>query len=97
MSDLPPVTHDPARHRFVVRLDGQEAELNYRQRAGEIELHRTYVPEAFRGRGVAERLGDAAFAYAKAQGLTVIPSCSYLGGAYLSRHPEHRSLVGGAS
>ena len=75
------------------RLNGQEAELNYRRHSGEIDFHRTYVPEVFRGRGFAERLGDAAFAYAKAEGLRVIPTCSYIAGAYLKRHPEHETLI----
>ena len=87
------VIHDESDHRFRVTLQGYEATLMYRRSGQEIDLYHTYVPEVFRGRGVAERLCKAAFEYAKAGGLTVIPSCSYISGAYLKRHTEYNSLV----
>ena len=88
-----PVTHDSHGQRFCVKLQGYEACLMYRQHAKEIELYHTYVPEIFRGRGIAETLCHAGFEYAKANGLTVIPSCSYITDAYLKRHPEYEPLV----
>jgi hypothetical protein len=45
-----------------------------------------------RGRGLAAVLTDAAFAFARAGGLKVRPTCSYTG-EYLARHPELRSLA----
>jgi predicted GNAT family acetyltransferase len=96
MSDPMPeiaVEHDAASSRFRVRLEGYEACLMYRQQGQVIDLYHTYVPQVFRGRGVAERLCKAAFEHAKAQGLTVIPSCSYISDAYLRRHPEYEPLV----
>ena len=87
------VRHDPASRRFCVALEGYEACLMYRQSGKELDLYHTYVPEVFRGRGVAERLCQAAFEYAKANRLTVIPSCSYIAGAYLKRHPEYEPLT----
>lgn len=87
------VAHDPQGQRFFVKLEGYEACLMYRQHAKEIELHHTYVPEVFRGRGIAEKLCRAGFEYAKAHHLTVIPSCSYISDAYLKRHPEYEPLV----
>lgn len=93
MADAVTVEHDQARHRFVVRLEGQEAFLAYRQHGAELEFYHTFVPEAFRGRGVAERLVDAGYAYAKSGGFTVRPTCLYVSGAYLKRHPEHELLT----
>jgi len=87
------VQHDPASRRFCVALEGYEACLMYRLAGKEIDLYHTYVPEVFRGRGIAEKLSKAAFEYAKAEGLTVIPSCSYISGAYLKRHPEYEPLT----
>ena len=87
------VLHDPASRRFCVALEGYEACLMYRQSGKELDLYHTYVPEVFRGKGMAEKLCKAAFEYAKAQGLTVIPSCSYVSGAYLKRHPEYEPLT----
>jgi len=87
------ILHDQAGSRFAAKLQGYEACLMYRLAGREIDLYHTYVPEIFRGRGVAEQLCKAACEYAKANHLTVIPSCSYIADAYLKRHREYESLV----
>ena len=87
------VQHEKAHSRFCVKLEGYEACLMYRQSGKEVDLYHTYVPEVFRGRGMAEKLCKAAFEYAKAEGLTVIPSCSYIADAYLKRHSEYEPLT----
>jgi hypothetical protein len=87
------IQHDEANSRFFTWLQGYEACLMYRRQGQELDLYHTYVPEAFRGRGVAEELCRAAFEYAKAQGLTVLPSCSYISEAYLKRHPGYEPLT----
>ena len=93
MSEPIEITHDQAGGRFCVKLQGYEACLMYRRQGQELDLYHTYVPEVFRGRGIAEQLCKAGFEYAKANQLTVIPSCSYISGAYLKRHPEYKPLV----
>lgn len=93
MSEALDVTHDPAARRFCVKLEGYEGCLMYRLSGNEIDFYHTYVPEVFRGKGIAERLCKAGFEYAKQGGLTVIPSCSYVSDAYLKRHPEYESIV----
>jgi predicted GNAT family acetyltransferase len=87
------VEHDQGSQRFCVKLDGYEACVMYRRQGQELDLYHTYVPEIFRGRGIAEQLCKAAFEYAKAGHLSVVPSCSYIAGAYLKRHPEYEPLV----
>jgi len=87
------IQHDAANHRFCAALGGYEACLMYRRSGQEIDFYHTYVPEVFRGRGIAEKLCKAAFDYAKANGLAVTPSCSYISGAYLKRHPEYEPLT----
>ena len=87
------VIHDEVGSRFCVKLQGYEACLMYRRSGEEIDLYHTYVPEVFRGRGVAERLCQAAFEYAKANHLAVLPSCSYISEAYLKRHPGYEPLT----
>lgn len=93
MTEPTEVHHNPASRRFCIEMEGYEACLMYRLSGKEIDLYHTYVPEVFRGRGIAEKLCKAAFEYAKAEGLTVIPSCSYISGAYLKRHPEYEPLT----
>ena len=87
------VEHNKVGSRFCIKLEGYEACLMYRLAGQEVDLYHTYVPEVFRGRGVAEKLCKAAFEYAKANMLTVIPSCSYISDAYLKRHTEYEPLV----
>jgi predicted GNAT family acetyltransferase len=87
------IVHDEAARRFCAALEGYEACLMYRRAGNTLDLYHTYVPEVFRGRGIAEQLCKTAFEYAKTNRLTVIPSCSYISGAYLKRHPEYEPLV----
>ena len=93
MADPLDVRHDQTASRFCDKLEGYEACLMYRRSGKELDLYHTYVPEVFRGRGIAETLCKAAFEHAKANRLTVIPSCSYVADAYLKRHPEYEPLV----
>jgi predicted GNAT family acetyltransferase len=57
-----------------------------------MRLVHTEVPAELEGRGIASRLVAAAFAYAREQGLTVVPVCSYVR-SYMRRHPETASLL----
>ena len=94
MADEPVVVeHDERAQRFCVKLQGYEACLMYRRAGQVLDFYHTYVPEVFRGRGMAEKLCKAGFEYAKANRLQVIPSCSYVSDAYLKRHPEYEPLV----
>ena len=93
MAETVSVQHDQAGSRFYLALEGHEARLLYRRAGKEIDLYHTFVPEAVRGRGLAEKLCRAAFEYAKAEHLTVIPSCPYISAAYLRRHPEYEPLT----
>jgi predicted GNAT family acetyltransferase len=86
------INHDPASGRFSTRLDGHEAELIYRRQEGRLLIDHTGVPEAIGGRGVAGTLVKAALDYARAEGLRVVPLCSY-SAEYVQRHPEYADLV----
>ena len=86
------IHHDSARLRFSTALDGHEAELVYRLQRGALVIDHTGVPPAIGGRGVAGDLVKAALDYARAQGLRVVPACSY-SAVYVQRHPEYADLV----
>ena len=87
------VEHEPG--RFFARVDGEVAELLYERRGDVLDVQHTWTPPALRGRDIAARLTDAAFAHARAHGLRVVPSCPYTQ-TYVARHPEVRALVEGA-
>jgi uncharacterized protein len=87
------VEHDEAHHRFVLRLPGGDAELDYeRPDRDTINLRHTEVPESDRGHGAAALLASAAFTYARSQGLRVIPTCRFVR-AWLDRHPAERDII----
>jgi predicted GNAT family acetyltransferase len=87
------VEHDEKGSRFFVRVDGDEADLAY-TRVGPklIDLQHTYVPASARGHGLADALAEAAFDYAREEGLRVVPSCPFVR-TWLRRHPEQAKLV----
>ncbi len=85
------VTHDAGRRRFVTTREGHEARVDYRLGDGEMTITHTLVPEAIGGRGIAGELVRAAMDHARAQGLKVVPQCSYAAD-WLDRHPEYAQL-----
>jgi uncharacterized protein len=89
------VTHETAQNAFVARSAAPGAALalcSYRQEGDTLVLHHTEVPPALQGQGIAAALVAAALAWARAQGLRVRPSCSYVA-AYMRRHPETLDLL----
>lgn len=86
------IQHDIAAGRFHTQVDGHQAELVYRLQDGRLIIDHTGVPAAIGGKGIAGELVKAALDYARAQGLRVIPACSY-SAVYVQRHPEYSDLV----
>lgn len=89
------VEHQPADHRFVADVAGGEAVLIYEPAAsGALDLEHTIVPEESRGEGVGDALVRAAVAYARREGVQLIPTCPYVE-AWLLRHPKEADVFVG--
>lgn len=77
--------------RYFVRADDsldEVAELTYtRIDTQTISADKTYVPERFRGRGIAAQLAARLVADARGKDVKIIPRCSYVETAF-NRHPE---------
>ncbi|MHB1583484.1 MAG: GNAT family N-acetyltransferase [Acidimicrobiales bacterium] len=86
------VVEEPEARRFVVRADGEEAELVYRRRGDRLAILHTGVPAAIGGRGIAGRLVAAAVERAREEDLTVVPYCSYAH-RWLEQHPGEAATV----
>lgn len=75
------ITHNPAANRFETTIPGAPAEqlavVDYRRQGETIYITRTYTPPQYRGRGIAAAVTEAALQYARAEGLTIVPVCSY--------------------
>ena len=83
-ASAPTVIHQPDKSRFVCDTGSGEAEMTYRLSGSTVDFNHTYVPGSARGRGIAVLLVEAGLAWARAQGLPIKSSCSYVH-AYL--HP----------
>ena len=75
-------------------MAGQLAVCDYRRHGQVLDLHHTWVPPASQGQGHAAALVQATLAWARAEGLQVRPSCSYVA-VYMRRHPETQDLLAG--
>lgn len=90
-----PVSHNAAENKFSAQTPDGEAFLRYapHEKTKCLNFLHTFVPEAQRNKGVAEAVVLAGFEYAKAQGYKVVPTCPYVGHAFLRRHPDLQSLI----
>ncbi|HEV2220655.1 MAG TPA: GNAT family N-acetyltransferase [Casimicrobiaceae bacterium] len=86
------IAHNVAQRRFEVRGEGTLAHCDYRLDGTVLQLVHTEVPAALGGRGIAAGLVAAALAWARAEGFSVIPVCSYVR-TYMRRHPETSDLL----
>jgi uncharacterized protein len=87
MTQEPEVTDNRDQSQFEIGIDGSEAELIYRVRAGRLVLVHTGVPDELGGRGVGTMLMQAALAKSTAEGLTIVPLCPFAR-RWLERHPD---------
>jgi predicted GNAT family acetyltransferase len=78
--------------RFELEQDGAIAFAAYRRRDDTIVFTHTIVPGELRGGGVGSRLIAGALAQVRAEGLKVVPECSFVA-AYLQRHPEAATIA----
>lgn len=85
MSSEIQVQHSPKDQQFYIAADGGRAYLAYMDLGKKtMDIYRTFVPDALRGRGLAAKLAAEALKYADEHGYAVIASCSYVEG-YMER------------
>jgi predicted GNAT family acetyltransferase len=89
------VRDNVAEQQYEVHLRGQVAVLQYKRMEGRIILIHTEVPPALEGHGIAGMLARTALEAARADGLEVVPRCSYVA-AYIRRHREILPLLSSA-
>jgi hypothetical protein len=72
------VVNNKISNRFEITVDGQTGYLEYNQYKGGMDLRHTFVPEKIGGRGIAAQLVRYALEYARANGLKIKATCSYV-------------------
>jgi predicted GNAT family acetyltransferase len=86
------VTHDEGRRRFELEDEGATGYLTYEIEDGRIVFTHTIVPPELEGRGVGSRIVQTGLDHARAEGLKVVPVCSFVR-SYIERHEEHADLL----
>jgi len=86
------VRHDKENECFVAELDGFEALLDYSIDGNEINFYHTFSPPQLRGKGLAKKIVEYAFNYARENNLKVIPGCSYVQ-AFVERNDKYGELL----
>jgi predicted GNAT family acetyltransferase len=86
--------HGATKGRFVIRRDGEEAELTYSVTTPTLVIaDHTEVPDSFRGTGAGLALVEALVAAARAEGFKVVPLCPFVN-ATRKKHPEWAGVFG---
>ncbi|MEM1108852.1 MAG: GNAT family N-acetyltransferase [Planctomycetota bacterium] len=86
--------HDPESSCFVLPLQPEPAVVRYEPGGeGVVLFTLVYVPPAHRGTDAARRVLAFAFEHARSAGWKVRPTCSYIAGRYVPRHPEVHDLI----
>ena len=67
------VTHKPETARFV----SDDAYLSYVRDDGSFDIQHTVVPRELEGQGIGSALVQAAVEHARAEGLRIVPTCSF--------------------
>lgn len=76
MSDI---LHQADQQQFVCTVDGKLSRLAYRRLdATTVDAYSTQVPPELRGQGIADKLARRFYDWTLSEGLTIVPSCSYI-------------------
>lgn len=87
------VIRNEADGRFEIHLDdGAVAFAEYRLLHGKVMFPHTVVPPHHEGQGIGSTLAKQSLAWARTEGLQVIPACTFYA-SYMKRHPETHDLL----
>lgn len=78
--------------RFELNVSGHIAFADYRQEGQTLIIPHVEAPPVLRGTGAAGRLMEGIAAIARAEGLKILPLCSYAA-AWIERHPDQHDLL----
>ena len=94
MPELSPncVTRNAARQRFELVEEGLTAFADYYAHGEAVVIPHVESPVPLRGRGTAGRLMEGLAPTARAEGLKLIPTCSYAV-AWFRRHPQWKDVL----
>lgn len=86
------IINNTAESRFEVWINNLGSKLDYIEDKDTFAITHVGVHPDLRGQGVAGKITQFAFEYAKAKSLRVIPICSYAV-TWMRRNPEYAELT----
>jgi predicted GNAT family acetyltransferase len=86
------IVHNTEQSRFETTVEGNLCVIDFRRDGNIIELTHVGVPGPVENRGIASALTQAAFDWARAEGLQIVPSCPYAV-AWIRRHRDYWSVL----
>lgn len=88
------IVHEERYQQFTARLPhNQEAEVAYaRPEQQVLNFTHTYVPEDYRGQGLAQQLISTALDFARQQNCKVIATCEAVQ-QFITQNPEYQDLL----
>lgn len=87
------IKNDIAQSRFVTRVAGGEAKIEYRRGSdGIYDLLHTYVPREAEGQGVAGELVEFAIETAKRENVKLVATCKYVA-KWFEKHPDQKGIL----
>lgn len=80
------IKNNTSQNRYELEVEGHQAVADYMLSGKMLSIMRVFVPEELRGKGVAAEVMKGVVEDAKANGLSIVPVCSYAV-TYLARNP----------
>ncbi|HTK79476.1 MAG TPA: GNAT family N-acetyltransferase [Rhizomicrobium sp.] len=87
------LTDNIARSRFELAENGLTAFATYRRNGNVLVIPHVESPPPLRGKGTADRLMRYVAEHARANGLKLVPTCSYAA-LWLRRHRDYADVLG---
>lgn len=81
-----------ALRRFELPLDGLTGFVTYRRSPGVVLLQHAEVPAEIGGRGHGSRLAAAVLDHLRAEGVKVVPACSFIA-HFIRQNPGYTDLL----
>ena len=86
------ISDNAARGRFEMDVAGRTAFVTYRRSEGVIFLNHAEVPPELEGQGIGGKLVRATLDVIRAEGLKVVPRCSFVA-AFIRRNPAYGDML----
>jgi hypothetical protein len=86
------VTDNTEKSRFELDLGGQITFATYRRDGDALVIRHVEAPPALRGKGAADKLMQGIVEIARAEGLKIVPRCSYAY-SWMRRHKAYQDLL----